>query len=57
MEFVNDDREPRDIRLYPVNPDNPNGLVSINIPSPNLDSMTHAILYPFGDAWWQADWE
>lgn len=57
MVFVNEDGEPpfaRDIRIYPRNPSNKaQQFININILSPNLDPMTYAILYPYGEAGWQ----
>ena len=57
MVFVNDDGEPpfqRDIRIYPKNPANATQqFIPINILSPNLDPMTYAILYPYGEPGWQ----
>lgn len=54
MIFRNDDGEPpfeRDIRVYPRNPTQP--FVNINILSPNMDPMTYALFYPFGEPGWQ----
>ena len=60
MIFVNDDGEPpfaRDIRVYPKNPDDPSKqYININILSANLDPMTYALLYPFGEPGWQPNW-
>ena len=61
MIFVNDDGEPpfeRDICIYPRNPDDINQpFININILSPNLDPMTYAILYPYGEPGWQPNWQ
>ena len=61
MVFVNEDGEPpfeRDIRIYPRNPADPNQrFVNINILSPNLDPMSYAILFPYGEPGWQPNWE
>lgn len=54
MVFTNDDGEPpfeRDIRIYPKSP-NAN-IININILSSNLDPMTYALLYPFGEPGWK----
>lgn len=60
MVFVNDDGEPpfqRDIRIYPRNPVDPSKpFVNISILSANLDPMTYAILFPFGEPGWQPNW-
>lgn len=57
MVFVNDDDEPpfgRDIRIYPRTPDDlSNPFVNINILNANLDSMSYAVLFPFGEPGWQ----
>ena len=61
MVFVNEDGEPpfkRDIRIYPRNPiDSNQPFVNINILSPNLDPMSYPILYPYGEAGWQPNWQ
>jgi hypothetical protein len=61
MVFVNEDGEPpfeRDIRIYPRNPADPNQrFVNINILSPNLDPMSYAIMFPYGEPGWQPNWE
>ena len=61
MVFVNEDGEPpfkRDIRIYPRNPiDSNQPFVNINILSPNLDPMSYSILYPYGEAGWQPNWQ
>ncbi|XP_021953572.1 uncharacterized protein LOC110850450 [Folsomia candida] len=61
MVFVNDDGEPpfeRDIRIYPRNPQEPDQpFININILSPNLDPMTYAILFLYGEPGWQPRWE
>src|SRR5258705_9316256 len=61
MVLVNDDGEPpfqRDIRIYPRNPtNNYQKFININILSPNLDPMTYAILFPFGEPGWQPNWQ
>lgn len=61
MIFVNNDAEPpfeRDIHVYPRNPVNPNQkFININILSPNLDPMSYAILFPYGEPGWQPNWE
>lgn len=60
MVFVNEDGEPpfeRDIRVYPRNPRNPDEqFININLLSPNLDPMTYALLFPYGQAGWQPNW-
>ena len=61
MVFVNEDGEPpfeRDIRIYPKNPEDPqNNFVNLHILSSNLDPMTYALLYPYGEPGWQANWQ
>lgn len=61
MVFVNDDGEPpfeRDIRIYPVNPLNPNQpFINLHILSPNMDPMTYPILFPYGEPGWQTNWQ
>nr|XP_029713622.1 uncharacterized protein LOC115257808 [Aedes albopictus] len=61
MVFVDEDGEPpfeRDIRIYPRNPrDEAQQFVNINILSPNLDPMTYAIFYPYGEPGWQPNWQ
>jgi Helitron helicase-like domain at N-terminus len=53
MVFRSDDGEPpfeRDLRIYPrAEP----SIMRLNVLSPNLDPMTYAILYPFGQRGWQ----
>lgn len=53
MVFVNEDGEPPleyDFWIYPKDPNDPNKqFVNINILSPNLDPMTYAIFYPYGE--------
>ncbi|XP_063781333.1 LOW QUALITY PROTEIN: uncharacterized protein LOC134929683 [Pseudophryne corroboree] len=60
MIFVNEDGEPpfhRDIRIYPINPDDPNQpFINLNILSPNMDPMTYALLFPYGEPGWQPNW-
>ncbi|GBN02215.1 hypothetical protein AVEN_15143-1 [Araneus ventricosus] len=60
MVFVNSDGEPpfeRDIRLYPLNPENPQQpFININILSPNLDPMAYPTLFPYGEPGWQPNW-
>ena len=61
MVFVNEDGEPpfeRDIRVYPKNPTNPNQqFLNLNILSPNLDPMTYALLFPYGEEGWEPKWK
>ena len=61
MVFVNEDGEPpfeRDIRIYPKNPQNPNQpFINLHILSPNMDPMTYALLFPYGEPGWQANWQ
>ncbi|GBM73818.1 hypothetical protein AVEN_80247-1 [Araneus ventricosus] len=58
--FVNSNGEPpfeRDIRVYPLNPENPQQpFIDINILSPNLDPMAYPILFPYGEPGWQLNW-
>ncbi|GBN72478.1 hypothetical protein AVEN_254327-1 [Araneus ventricosus] len=60
MVFVNSRGEPpfeRDIRVYPLNPENPQQLfININILSPNLDPMAYPILFSYGEPDWQPNW-
>lgn len=60
MVFVNDDEEPpfqRDIRVYPINPENPNKqFIPLHILSPNMDPMTYPILFPYGESGWHPNW-
>lgn len=61
MIFCDRDGEPpleRDIRIYPRNPENPRQqFVNLNILSPNMDPMTYALLYPYGEPGWQPNWQ
>ena len=61
MVFVNEDGEPpfeRDIRIYPRNPQNADQqFINLNILSPNMDPMTYAIFYPYGEPGWQPNWQ
>ncbi|XP_063781211.1 uncharacterized protein LOC134929546 [Pseudophryne corroboree] len=61
MVFVNEDGEPpfqRDIRIYPKNPHDPKQtFINIHILSPNMDPMTYALLFPYGEAGWQSNWQ
>src|SRR5258705_11837063 len=61
MVFVNEDGEPpfaRDIRIYPNNPEYPNQqYINLHILSPNMDPVTYAILYPYGEPGWQPNWQ
>lgn len=56
MVFVDENGEPpfeRDIRIYEINPRNRNQqFIHLSILSPNLDPMTYAILYPYGQPGW-----
>ncbi|GBL73457.1 hypothetical protein AVEN_159458-1 [Araneus ventricosus] len=60
MVSVNSDGEPpfeRDIRVYPLNPENPQQpFINNNILSPNLDPMAYPIFVPYGDPGWQPNW-
>lgn len=61
MIFCDRDGEPpleRDIRIYPRNLENPRQqFVNLNILSPNMDPMTYALLYPYGEPGWQPNWQ
>ena len=61
MVFVNEDGEPpfeRDIHIYPKNPQDPNqAFIKLHILSPNMDPMTYAIMFPYGEAGWQPYWQ
>lgn len=61
MIFVDNEGEPpfeRDIRIYPRNPEDPRKqFVNLKILSPNMDPMTYALLYPYGEAGWQPNWQ
>src|SRR5277367_1134074 len=61
MVFVNECGEPpfeRDIRIYPKNPEDPNQqFINLHILSPNMDPMTYAILYTYGQPGWQPNWQ
>ncbi|XP_063794712.1 LOW QUALITY PROTEIN: uncharacterized protein LOC134949961 [Pseudophryne corroboree] len=61
MIFVNEDGEPpfqRDIRIYPKNPEDPNQpFINLNILSPNMDPMTYALFFPYGEPGWQPNWQ
>lgn len=60
MIFVNEDGEPpfeRDIRIYPRNPNSNQKFVQLSILSANLDPMTYALLFPYGEPGWQAKWQ
>ncbi|GBN87291.1 hypothetical protein AVEN_145952-1 [Araneus ventricosus] len=60
MIFVNSDGEPpfeRNIRLYPLNPENPHQpFINIKTLSPNLDPMAYPIFFPYGEPGWQPNW-
>lgn len=61
MIFVDTEGEPpfeRDIRVYPRNPeDHRKQFVNLKILSPNMDPMTYALLYPYGEPGWQPNWQ
>src|SRR5258705_9710543 len=61
MVFLKEEGEPpfaRDIRIYPKNPEYPNQqYINLHILGPNMDPMTYAILYPYGEPGWQPNWQ